>query len=82
MAIFDAKTQSVYSLNATAAAAWEACEHLRSLAEVAASMSASLGYDVTEAVALEALAQLQEQGLLKTPLPSRATRRNVMRSQE
>jgi hypothetical protein len=74
-AIFDAGSKTVYSLNATAGAAWEASQGTNSLAGVLNSMQASYDPAVTEEIALEALVQLQEKGLLQiseTPLqPSR-----------
>jgi hypothetical protein len=78
-AIFDPASQTVYSLNATAGAAWEACHHMyhdtTTLEEVVDAMQASFDPAVTDEIALEALLQLQHRGLLRiseTPLqPSR-----------
>ena len=78
MAICDTRTQTVYSLNATAAAAWDACENPTTLSAMVASMAASLGCEINESVALDALAELHDGGLLKTALPSRATRRSAL----
>ena len=74
-AIFDATTKTVYSLNATAAAAWDACGGATTFAEVIEAMRRSLAPAVTEDIALEALLQLQEKGLLEivatSPSPTR-----------
>ncbi|MBV9403946.1 MAG: PqqD family protein [Acidobacteriaceae bacterium] len=80
IAIFDAETKTVYSLNATAGAAWEACQHPATIRDVIQFMGRSLGQEVSKELALDALDHLQKQRLLKTSLPSRATRRSVVRS--
>ena len=81
VAVFDAETKTVYSLNATAGAAWDACSQAATLPEIMESMRTSLGHEVTEDLALDALRELQKQGLLKTDvLPSEATRRSLVRT--
>jgi len=79
IAIFNGETQTVYSLNASAAAAWDACSRPATISDVVQSMRESLGPDIDENDAVDALEQLQEKGLLKTALPARASRRSVMR---
>jgi len=81
IAIFNAETKTVFSLNATAGAAWEACSQAATLSEIMESMRTSLGHAVTEDLALDALKELQKQGLLKTEvLPRQATRRSLVRT--
>jgi hypothetical protein len=74
-AIYDAGSKTVFSLNATAGAAWEACHGTTTLAGVVDAMQASYDPAVTDEIALEALSQLQEKGLLRISeaplLPSR-----------
>lgn len=78
-ALLHRETNTVYSLNATATAAWEACSAPVEISGVVESMRASLGADVTEDVALESLEQLKQKGLLKTAdLPSRSSRRAAL----
>jgi hypothetical protein len=78
-AIFDAKSKTVYSLNATATAAWEACRDTTTLEEVVETMQASFDPAVTDEIALEALQQLQERGLLTmTEAPYGSTRRTAL----
>ncbi len=58
-AIFDARSDTVYSLNATAAAAWEECKGASSVADVIAKTRAP------EETVVEAFLQMQEKGLVK-----------------
>jgi hypothetical protein len=64
-AIFETSTKNVYSLNATAAAAWEACATATTLPQVAAAMSARLTAPVTEEVAHVAVSELEAAGLVR-----------------
>jgi hypothetical protein len=79
-AIFNAANKTVYSLNAPAAAAWEACGGTTSLAQIVETMQRSFNPGVTEDVALEALRQLEEKGLIETlaPPPPGPTRRSMV----
>ena len=79
-AIFHRETNTVYSLNETASAAWEACSSPATIGEICESMRVSLDAPVTEDTVLVTLDQLQRQGLLlKTAaLPARASRRHVL----
>jgi len=80
-AIFDAATKTVYSLNTTAAAVWEACGDSATLAEIVASMQRSFNPAVTEDIALEAVSQLQDKGLVSIATPlSGSTRRSALAS--
>lgn len=79
-AIFNAANKTVYSLNASAAAAWDACGDTTSLAHIVETMQRSFNPGVTEEVALEALRQLEEKGLVETlaPPPPGPTRRSMV----
>ncbi len=82
-AILDKDTKSVYSLNASAAAAFEACGNKASAAQIAQRMQATLGTPVTQEIALAAIAQLEEQGLVSSTLPEDvaaiASRRSLLK---
>jgi hypothetical protein len=74
MAIFDVARRNVYSLNTSAAAAWEACESAMSLPALAAAMSRRLNAPVTEDVAREAVSELAAAGLVTVPRTDTAGR--------
>lgn len=76
--ILDSKNEKVFALNTTASAAWDACSTPNTLSGVAEQMKRSIGGDVTEDVAEQAILQLQEQQLVKTTAPVQRTRRDVM----
>jgi hypothetical protein len=63
-AIFDAATKNVYSLNPSAAAAWEGCGSATTLSELASAMSRRLSAPVTEELAHEAVSELSAAGLV------------------
>ncbi|HEX3436984.1 MAG TPA: PqqD family protein [Pseudacidobacterium sp.] len=63
--IVDSNNQTVFALNPTASAAWDACSHPTTLSEITKEMQQSFDPDVTEEVAQEAILQLQEQKLVK-----------------
>lgn len=63
-AIFDAATKNVYSLNPSAAAAWDSCASATTLSELAGAMSRRLSAPVTEDLAHEAVAELSAAGLV------------------
>ncbi len=71
--IVDAKNETVFALNATAGAAWDACSDPTTLSRVTERMQHSLNPAITEDLAQEAILRLQEQNLVKTSgrLPSR-----------
>jgi hypothetical protein len=64
--IVDPKSETVFALNATAGAAWDACSHPTTLSKVAKDMRRSIGKKVTEELAREAILQLQEKNLVTT----------------
>jgi hypothetical protein len=76
--IVDPKNETVFALNATAGAAWDACSGPTTLSKVAEDMQRSLDPSVTEELALQSILQLQEKKLVTTSgVPSGATRRQV-----
>ncbi len=76
--IVDHKNEMVFSLNATAGAAWDACSGPTTLSEVAEDMQRSLDPRITEDLALEAILQLQEKNLVTTSGSApNATRRQI-----
>ena len=58
MALFEVATKNVYSLNPSAAAAWEASASPTTLSQVAAAMSRQLNRPVTEELAHEAVCRV------------------------
>ena len=62
-ALFEVATKNVYSLNPSAAAAWEACASPAPVAQIATAMSRRLDAPVTEDLAHEAVAELVTAGL-------------------
>jgi hypothetical protein len=76
--IVDPKNETVFALNATAGAAWDACSGPTTLSKVAEDMQRSFDAGITEELALEAILQLEERKLVTTSgSPSNATRRQV-----
>jgi hypothetical protein len=79
--IVDPTNESVFALNATAGAAWDACSTSTTLASVAEEMRRSLNPAVTDELAEEALLQLQDKKLVSTSGSSApATRRQFLAS--
>lgn len=77
--ILDSNNDKVIALNATAGAAWDACEGTTTLTEVTARMRQTLGSAVSEAMAEEAVLRLQAQDLVVTSDgPVGASRRQVL----
>jgi hypothetical protein len=64
--IFDSENERVFALNATAAAAWDACDAPTTLSNVTESMQRSFDPATTSELAEEALLQLHEHNLVKT----------------
>jgi hypothetical protein len=64
--IVDLKSETVFALNATAGAAWDACSRPTTLSEVAKDMQSSFDTRITEEFALDAILQLQEKKLVTT----------------
>lgn len=78
-AIFEVATKNVYSLNPSAAAAWEVCASPTTLTRLAARMSERLNAPVTEDLAHEAVSELQAVGLVAvTPGERLGTSRRAM----
>ncbi|MGB9147850.1 MAG: PqqD family protein [Acidobacteriaceae bacterium] len=71
--LLDPHSQRVFALNATAGAAWDACEAPASLSAITEEMHRSLDTAVPEEVAEEAVLRLQEQNLVKVRGASPAT---------
>ena len=66
VAFLDGETKRVCFLNASAAAAWEACADEADVPSIARRMQAVLGLPVTNEAALAALARLEENNLVVT----------------
>lgn len=64
--IVDRTNETVFALNAMAAAAWDACSAPTTLANVTDSMRRSFDPLTTEELAQEAIFQLREKNLVKT----------------
>jgi hypothetical protein len=64
--VLNSSNETVLALNATAAAAWEACDGPTSLAEVTERMQRALGSELTEEIAEQSILKLQEQNLVTT----------------
>jgi hypothetical protein len=81
-AIFEVATRNVYSLNPSAAAAWESCASPTTLSQLAAAMSRRLNAPVTEDLAHEAVSELVAAGLVRvTPADRLGTSRRTMLKQ-
>lgn len=77
--LVDPGKETLFALNATAGAAWEACSTPTTLSDVAASMQHTLGPEATEELAQEAVLQLQQQNLVKTSgAPADPSRRSFL----
>jgi len=77
--IVDAKNETVFALNATAGAAWDACSNPTTLSKVTESMQHSFGPEINEELAQEAILQLHDKNLVKTSgSSSQATRREFI----
>lgn len=81
-AIFEVATRNVYSLNPSAAAAWEACASATTLSQLATAMSRRLEAPVTEDLAHEAVSELAAVGLVRvTPAERLGTSRRELLKQ-
>lgn len=82
VALFEVATRNVYSLNASAAAAWEACGTATTLSRVAAAMSQRLNTPVTDDLAHHAVSELAAVGLVRITAPEEiATSRRTLLKQ-
>jgi hypothetical protein len=84
-AVFDRATKTVHSLNASAAAAFEACREPKTVSELAHEMGQALSAPVTDAVALAAAGELEQAGLVvgtgvPQAEPERASRRAILKA--
>jgi hypothetical protein len=77
--IRNSNNEMVFALNATAAAAWDACSSATTIANVAAEMRRSFDPNVTDELAEACLLQLQQKNLvcISGQFPT-ATRRQVL----
>jgi PqqD family protein of HPr-rel-A system len=80
MAVYDERSKSVHSLNASAAALWDACAEGASLDELRAALERRVGTAFTGEMAEEAVASLVEVGLVEcdTELPREIGRRGLL----
>lgn len=69
--IVDAANETVFALNSTAGAAWDACSSQTTLARVTEHMRGSFDSGVTEEVAERAIFELEEKKLVKVSQGSR-----------
>jgi hypothetical protein len=76
----DSRNGTVYGLNATAGAAWDACSRPTTLSKVTEDMRRSLDPNTTEDLALEAILELKEHNLVTTSESTMATRRGMLTS--
>jgi hypothetical protein len=77
--IVDAPGETVFALNATAGAAWDACNGPKTLSQVTEEMQRSFDPQVTEELAHAAVDQLREKKLVTTSGHfSRSTRRELI----
>ncbi len=77
--IYDHANETVFALNATSGAAWDACSMPTTLSKVAEEMRRSLDQTITDELAEEAILQLQDKKLVNTSgTPSQATRRDFL----
>lgn len=77
--IVDTDNETVFALNATAGAAWDACSAPTTLAGVTESMQRSFDTEISEELAEEAILQLHDKSLVRTSgTPSQASRRQFI----
>jgi hypothetical protein len=77
--IVNSNNETVFAMNATAGAAWDACGNPTTVSKVAEDMRRSFDPSVTEELAAEAIFRLEEKNLVKTSGESpKTTRREVL----
>lgn len=77
--IVDHQNETVFALNTTAGAAWDACSSPTTLSKVTEDMQRSFDARITQELALEAILQLQEQKLVITSgSSSTSSRRSLL----
>jgi hypothetical protein len=83
-AVFDEASQTLHSLNAPTAAAFEACRETKTLPELVSAMADALRTPVSEGLALMAVAELERVGLVTSegaaPANRLGSRRNLLRA--
>jgi hypothetical protein len=83
-AVFDAVSETLHSLNPPAAAAFDACKERTTLPQLVRAMGDVLPAPVTEELALVAIAELQQAGLVTAEDASQydrlATRRGLLKA--
>lgn len=75
--LIDPNNETIFALDATAGAAWDACSDPTTLSAVTEQMQHCLKANITEDKAEEAILQLEEKNLLKT---SGSSRRQFMKN--
>jgi hypothetical protein len=77
--IVDHQNETVFALNTTAGAAWDACNRPTTLSKVTEEMRRSFDARITEELALAAILQLQDKNLVTTSESStKASRRTML----
>lgn len=78
--LLDSQGQRVFALNATAGAAWDACQAPANLSAIATEMQRSLDTPVAQEVAEQAVLRLQEQNLVRVhgASPAASSRRQFI----
>jgi hypothetical protein len=77
--IRNSNNETVFALNATAAAAWDACSSATTIAGVADEMRRSFDPNVTDELAEACILQFQKKNLVKlSGVAPKATRRQVL----
>jgi hypothetical protein len=76
--LIDHENETVYALNATASAAWDACKAQTTLDGVTEEMQRSLGAEITPDIVEESILQLQKQNLVTASGGSRQTTRREL----
>src|ERR1039457_6226564 len=78
-AIVNSNNETVFAMNATAGAAWDACSEPTTLSKMTEDMRRSFDPHVTEEIAEQAILRLQEKNLVKMSGETvKTTRREVL----
>jgi Coenzyme PQQ synthesis protein D (PqqD) len=79
--LVDHRNETVYALNPTAGAAWDACSKPTTLCDVTREMQRSFDPEITEEFAKEAVLELQKRQLVTTSISGQnATRRQALKT--
>lgn len=76
--LVDHRNETVFALNATAGAAWDACSAPTTLCDVTKEMQRSFGPEVTEELAEGAILELRKRNLVTASVSTRQTTRRAM----